>query len=265
MSTFPYHLIQSEEGQRTLTLYFSEGSKVVRDDHPYFDELLDEVQSSFPDVGYLAEKSDPEKVLAEAFSRLSDRVSVGNGRIYLDGDDVSEGALGKHILRCLETGVQDYAPFVRFLEKLAANPLDHTKHRLYGWLDATGGFTITEDGDIIGYKGVDEDGRSVRSGPAIVDGKRIHGKVPNTPGATIEFPRSEVEHDPSRGCAQGLHIGTWEYASGWGDRTLRVVFSPTDVVSVPTDSGDQKVRVCRYTVLADAYGKSDQAIEVVGG
>lgn len=267
MSQIQYHLVGGETGERTLTIFFDQGPRQLRGDHPYFDDVVAEVQSAFPDEGWLLDHSDPETVLKTAFERLTDRVTVSAGRLYLDNDDISDGALGQHILRCLEQGTEDYAPFVAFLEKLSANPQPHTKHRLYGWLEATDGFTIAEDGDIVAYKGVDADRRSIHSGPAVVDGVRITGKVPNAVGSVIEFPRSEVEHDPAQGCSTGLHIGTWEYASSFGTRTIRVKFSPTDVVSVPTDCGDQKVRVCRYTVLAedDAEVKSDQAIEVIGG
>jgi hypothetical protein len=62
--------------------------------------------------------------------------------------------------------------------------------------------------------------------------------------------RSAVEHNPARACASGLHVGTWEYASSFGNGVTAVVkVNPRDVVSVPTDCNGQKMRVSRYKVV----------------
>ena len=55
-------------------------------------------------------------------------------------------------------------------------------------------------------------------------------------------------------CSFGLHVGSYDYANGWagdGGRLLLVEFDPQDAVSVPTDCNFQKLRVCKYKVVAD--------------
>ena len=84
------------------------------------------------------------------------------------------------------------------------------------------------------------------------------------------MPRGDVEHDPGVGCHVGLHAGTWDYASSFAQgAVLTVEINPRDVVSVPTDCQDQKMRVCRYTVtgiteqelgsfVADEYDEDEE-------
>jgi hypothetical protein len=67
------------------------------------------------------------------------------------------------------------------------------------------------------------------------------------------MPRSEVAHNPRQACEAGLHVGTFNYVGGHTrEHVLEVHVNPRDIVSVPTDGGGQKVRVCRYTVAAVA-------------
>ena len=59
--------------------------------------------------------------------------------------------------------------------------------------------------------------------------------------------------DPSAGCAQGLHAGSYDYAKQYASGVLLLVkINPRDVVSVPTDSDWAKIRTSRYEVV-DAY------------
>lgn len=248
----PYRLVGGEDGEdSSLTVFLPTGPRVVREDNPMFEGVLDAVRDEFtaPDhVESLIE--DATRAVSAKFHLLSERVAVRDGRVYFDGDEV-DTTITDHILRFLSEGVEDWRGLVAFMENLSANPLGHSKTRLYGWLQATEGFAITNDGCFIGYKGLRDDLTSSHSGPATVNGRPFNGHVPNLPGNVVEMGRSQVEHDPSRGCSSGLHVGTWEYASGWGSRVVRVKVNPRDVVSVPTDSGDQKLRACRYEVLGE--------------
>jgi hypothetical protein len=226
---------------------------VAHQSHPNFkriaQQFLDQDENGF------AELFDIPKAVEASFARLSERVTTKAGRIYFDGDEV-HGTLVDTILRFLDEG-EDFAPLVKFFENIAANPNDHSREQLYDWLVGQqkhdGGVTIDEDGYLVAYKGVGRDGdgslRSVSSGKAIVDGVEVQGRIPNEVGSTVEMPRSEVVHDPGNACSRGLHVGTFDYAQGWASGALlRVSVNPRDVVSVPTDAGGQKVRVCRYII-----------------
>ncbi len=243
------HLATRPSGERTLTVFLDSGPLVVNDDHPNFDEILAGARGDL-ESDELFELADLSQAVAKRFDSVSRRVSVANGVVYFDGDPV-HNALTTHIVRALDDGA-DFAPLVKFYEKLAANPNEHSREQLYEWLSRRD-FTILPDGDFLAYKGCARNSEgvavSVNRGKAVVNGQAVNGAVPNPDGAVVEFPRSEVQFDPSVGCARGLHVGDYSYASSWARGVLlSVSVNPADVVSVPTDSNAAKVRVCRYKV-----------------
>lgn len=223
------------------------------DQHPAWDRIIQGVMSEDANVYKLF---DVGAVAAEAFKRLSDRVTISGGNVYFDNEKVN-GALEEQISRFVEAGTEeDWLPLIKFYEKVMTNLNQHTREQLYRWLNQQQ-ITITEDGDFIAYKGVkprkatdDFEWESISGGRAIVNGTVYSGNIPNDVGAIVEMPRGEVQHDPSVGCHTGLHAGTWAYAKDFSKgAVLRVAINPRDVVSVPTDCNDAKLRTCRYTVL----------------
>lgn len=223
--------------------------------HPNFGLILNTVRDPDAEVEDIRDLFDVGRGIVKSFADgpLSSRVSVEGESILLDGEPLHNAVTEQVLALLSEDRLGDTRPLVLFIEKIEANPNAHSREQLYNWLAAAqsvdGALTIAPDGDIVGYKGVNDDLTSVHAGPAIVDGQAVTGHVPNAIGSVIEMARDQVHHDPSVGCSRGLHIGTWGYASGWGSTVLKVKFNPSDVVSVPTDCSAQKVRVCRYTVL----------------
>lgn len=235
---------------RTVQVVVNGELHVAANTHPNFEEIIRRAALGDESV---VELFDVSKTVEKKFEDLSERISVRGGRVYFDRDEITDQpALTSQIVSFLQDG-EDFGPLVNFYEKLMSNPNEHSREQLFRWLD-THKFTITDDGDIVGYKGVsvDSDGiyRSIHAGPAIVDGEPVNGYVPNQIGSVIEMPRKDVTFDPAHGCSTGLHVGTWEYASGFSRGTvLEVHVNPRDVVSVPTDCNDAKVRTCRYAVV----------------
>lgn len=189
------------------------------------------------------------------------RLRVEGNRVTFDGDPI-ESVLEAHILRLLhEDGTprdsKNWGAFARFVENLYGNVSEYVRGQLFGWLSYESlnghGFTLTEDGCFIGYKGLTgtkDAPTSISHGTATVNGKRHTGAIPNPVGAIVEMPRSEVQFDPAIGCAPGLHIGTLDYARGWSRGVLALVkVNPRDVVSVPVECLAQKIRARRYEVL----------------
>lgn len=237
------------EGSSTITVVVpGHTPKSAQSDHPNFDKIRELALAGDESVIELFE---PGIAAIERFERLTERVTYANGNIYFDGDKVAN-PIAMQILRFLEEDVDDWYPLVLFLENLQQNPNEHSREMLYTWLEPRD-FTITQDGKILGYKGVSRtDGRffSINRGSAIVDGTVVEGSIPNEIGSVIEMPRNSVQFDPSEGCSTGLHVGTWSYANSFGGgNVLEVHVNPRDVVSVPTDSQQQKMRVCRYEVV----------------
>lgn len=254
----PYHHVKTEGGRESLTIFTPSGAPIVATgDHPHFAELLEGAQSD-ASADELLGLADLSNAVAQHFDSLSERVSVAHGRVFFDGDEV-DSTITQQIVRCLEDPtVGDWKPLVLFMENVAANPNEHSREQLFDWLRDRE-FTVTTNGCFIAYKGVtsigegdDETYVSCSSGSGIVNGELHEGQLPNYVGATVEMPRSDVQHDPSRGCHTGLHVGTYKYAQGYNRAALlTVLVNPRDVVSVPTDCNAEKMRVCRYVISDD--------------
>lgn len=243
-----------QDGEEFVTVFDPdlESPLIATDQHPRWDEIVEALYGEDAEDVTLTEIEDLfdlSKAVARVFRNLTERVSVANGRVYFDGDEVHEAITG-HLVRALEDADEDTAySLAAFMENVAANPSDHSREQLYEWLDRRD-FTITPEGEVIAYKGVTSDLKSIRHGKAIVNGEAVNGAVPNDPGNIVEYPRSEVVADSAIGCAQGLHVGDWDYAEGWArGAVLEVIVNPRDVVSVPTDCNAAKVRVSRYRVV----------------
>lgn len=238
-----HYLLNSDHSRTTLTVFVNDELQLVEDTHDDFEAILEAVQNDDGDA--VLRLINKEKAVSSLFEKVSDRVSVSNGLVYFDGKAV-ENVLTDHVLKSIREGSTDHLPFVRFWEKLEENPSEHSKTNLLDWLMADS-FSITDDGDIIGYKGVTQSLLSKNSGHGVVNGVPVNGQLDNTPGNFVEVARSYVEHDPRVGCSTGLHVGTWSYASGFSSIVIEVHVNPRDVVSVPTDCSAQKMRVCAYT------------------
>lgn len=240
--------IVGDEDESNIIVYASGAMRVAHSTHPYFEQIVAGARAGDESI---VELFDLAEAAASRFDRLSERVSVANGTIYLDGEPI-DNALTEQVLRFIEAGLDDWKPLVAFFENVQANTNEHSREQLYTWL-ANEDFTITDDGMIVGYKGVrkTDDGLvSINSGRAIVNGVVHNGNIPQPFGGIVEMPRSEVQHDPSVGCHRGLHVGTYAYANGFAQGALlEVHVNPRDVVSVPTDCSWAKMRVCRYSIV----------------
>lgn len=66
--------------------------------------------------------------------------------------------------------------------------------------------------------------------------------------------RNQVNEDATQTCSHGLHVANWDYAhnvysAGSDAVMLEVEVNPADVVAVPVDYNQAKMRVCKYKVL----------------
>lgn len=244
--------------QQNLTVLANGNLLVANEEHPNWQAIVKAVViDGSNDEDAVEQLFDVSRAVATKFEKVSERVSVANGRVYLDGDEV-HGSLSAQIVRFLEEGVDNWQPLVKFLEKVATNVNQHSREQLYEWL-ARHKFAITDEGNFVAYKGVNADLSSISRGPGIVNGEAV-AQVVNPIGAVVEIARSKVVHDPAVGCASGLHAGTWEYASGFArGAVLEVHVDPRDVVSVPTDCDWAKIRTCRYTVVRQVNTPTNSA------
>lgn len=250
MTTLKYNLVSVGDDDANLTLFVRGEMYIASSTHANWLKIVTGVLSGDENV---VDLFDVSKTVSAKFETLSGRATVSNGRLYFDGDEM-HNALADEVVRFLDEGVDDWKPLIAFLEKVQQNPQEHSRNQLFEWLTRRA-FTITDAGDIIGYKSVKSDGAgtytSISSGTAIVNGEVKTGRIPQKVGDVVTMPRADVAFDPSQGCSTGLHVANWDYATTWTshDAVLAVAVNPRDVVSVPTDCDFQKVRVCRYQVM----------------
>lgn len=263
---------ETDTGQEFLTVFVDGQLRPpVDDSHPNYQAIKAACQASLNgeavDENALNDLFNVADTIRRRFERLSDRVTIKDSTVLVDGDPI-HGTLQEQIIQFLDAG-EDFAPLVEFYEKLLTNPLGDVREGLYDWINgqrANGNFTITPEGNILGYKSVkaqrpewrkDAPSNTVyvpsRRGEGIVNGRDVSRSefIEQVPGDTVEMPRSRVLHAPSLACADGLHIGTFKYAESFygGDTVLLVEFSPRDIVSLPDSNATWKLRVCRYKVV----------------
>lgn len=278
MNVLSMNRVESDDDKVTLNVVVKEGDDrktiSIPSTHARWDEIQEAVEAYMADL-----TPEGNEALAETIIRLmvpvrevgkrliqvqglmQGRMTLQDNKLFVDGDPM-DPALEGHILRMVREdgslkGDRNWRSFAKFVENLYSNMNEHVRQQLFGWLSYENtygrGFTITADGCFIGYKGcagTAEEPVSRHRGPAVVDGVPMNGAIPNKPGSIIELARSQVQFDPAVGCASGLHVGTYAYASGWARGVLVTVkVNPRDVVSVPTECEAQKIRTCRYEVL----------------
>ena len=141
-----------------------------------------------------------------------------------------------------------FQPLVQFLDNLMQNPSMQSQKELYDFLEHEN-LAITSDGYFLAYKAVRGD---------YMD--KYAGKFRNQVGDVCEMTRAKVDDNRSRGCSQGLHAGALNYVASYGsidagDKIVIVKINPKDVVSIPSDSNCEKLRTCRYEVVAEYEGE----------
>lgn len=233
------------------------------DEHPLFDEIVDAAVNGDESV---VDLFDASHRAAAVFESITDRVTVANSRVYVDQTEV-EDVFADQIVRFMNEGRDDFMPLVRFLEKVYSNVSEGIRENLSRWLNAEQ-FTITEDGNILGYRGLNADYTSKHAGPGIVNGEQVHGHLDNSVGNTVELPVDLVEENAHKGCASGLHVGTYNYASGWagpGGVVVSVSVDPRHVRSVPYECASEKMRVSKYVVTSTITSKVTDSVYSASG
>jgi hypothetical protein len=180
----------------------------------------------------------------KAFSAFTgDKVKVIDNQVFFNGEPI-HNYLSEKILSFMEKGLP-HESLIKFLERLMANPSRRAINELYAFLSHKN-LPITDAGTFLAYKSVRSDYTDHHT-----------GNFNNSIGNTLEMTRNNVCDDHNQGCSVGFHAGSLQYASSFGGREsvlLIVEIDPADVVSVPSDCECQKLRTCKYKVVAKYDG-----------
>lgn len=232
---------------KSLTLYVSgESPRVYDADSRVYKEGVSLIKGGRADeLGDLLEKVN--RVVCSV-----DGMSVENDVVFVDGESVPcvFGDKLKEMAR-MDLPVDSWLNFWRLLRD---NPSYNSVRELADCLERNH-HPLLPDGRFLAWKGVRTDFKD-----------KYSGKFDNSVGNIVSVPRNEVDDNREMHCSNGLHVATYEYASNYAgcDGVLvEVAVNPANVVSVPTDSSFQKMRVTEYEVLAVSKNGARQAEYVV--
>ena len=189
-----------------------------------------------------------------------------DGLLYFEDEQVAKDPTNR-IVECLQQGFP-HQFMMNYLTNLYDNVSERAVQESYKW-SSHKGLPITEDGMLVGYKGVRPYAGETIQGKngEIKEGDLVDiytgNSFRNNVGDTASMKRRQVCDDHTQGCDSGLHVGTYDYACNWAGNTGVVVlvkFNPKDIVSVPSDCECQKMRVSSYEVISVAREQLEEAV-----
>ena len=202
-------------------------------DHPKFMEI----------IGLLREEKYDEAMEMLNMKRGLER--------YISGDLIIEGGTLKYKDLIIDSGLtrrivgkmqngEPFEPLVAFFENLMANPSRRAVYQLYDFLEHND-IEITDDGHFIAWKRVNSNFKDMYT-----------GKFDNSPGTVVKVNRFQVDENPNVTCSHGLHLAAKSYIPHYGGGSGKVIackVNPADVVAIPTDYNNAKMRCAGYEVL----------------
>lgn len=218
-----------------------------------FSELLDRlIDSSFAqeDLEFVFVALQPTLSL-DKFSQGKLQIDPKERKVFYVADEdtvphLVDNSLTTRVIDMVRSGDSGVQTLLNFLEKLMENPSRRAVNELYGFLQAND-IEIGEDGDFYAWKKVRDDYLDIHS-----------GTIDNSPGAHPRVARNMVDEDSNRTCSYGLHVCSKSYLPHFGNcvnnRVVKVKVNPKDVVAVPADYNNAKMRTAGYEVVEDVSG-----------
>lgn len=182
--------------------------------------------------------------VAKAITRyMRGYVVIQDGVITYKGLEIHGGMTGR-ILDAMASGESKQVDkLVAFFERLMANPSNRAVNELFSFLEAND-IEITDDGYFYAWKKVRRDYKDIYT-----------GKMDNSPGKEVRVPRNMVDENSEVTCSHGLHVCSKSYLKSYGGHNnvavLKCKVDPADVVAIPKDYNNAKMRCCGYYVEAD--------------
>lgn len=234
-SNFPF-----VKTNKSITVHFNGDSRTAIKGDSLYDKLDRALTSQ--DWDLIPTLLYPESYIATASHQ---QMKVEEGQVYVQtakGWWPVPSDLNNTIIEYMNND-NPFDRLVKFAVNLSENPSYLSVQQLFNFLNKNN-FTITPEGKFIAYRSVRPDYKDWYT-----------GTFDNSPGCEPRVERSQVDDDPTRTCSRGLHVAAMEYArdhyGSWnkGSVLIYVEVDPKDVVAVPADYHNQKMRVCGYKVL----------------
>ncbi len=239
----------------TVTAIVSGQTYCFGKSHPNYNKLINHLKNN--NVEHFEASYD---IVSHVNAYCEGYVNCTDGALTWDGIKMPE-MFTSTILDMVKQGFP-FEPMLNFLDNLSQNPSDHAVVELFDFMENKN-MPITYDGCFLAYKAVREDYKDIYS-----------GTFDNSIGSVCQVARNKVDSNRDNGCGHGLHVGAIDYAKSYGgididdqdndggNRLMICKVNPRDVVSVPTDSKFQKLRCCRYEVVAEFDSVFDKVVHM---
>ena len=238
---FPYPYLLTDT---TFSVFLQRGTFSIDRSNTNWDRIVDAVNGNRPVasedelVSLISAANALEEGLKAVYGDTEGNITIKNGSLFWNGKLI-DNAVSAKFLDLYREGFPTES-FVRFAEKLYANPWIGAREELYPWLEQCE-LPIFPDGDILAYKRVNPDYTDCHT-----------GTIDNHIGAVVTMDRDEVDQDRRTLCSTGLHFCSKHYLSGFhpGSPVMLIKINPADVVSVPYNE-QGKGRCSRYEVVGE--------------
>lgn len=200
--------------------------------------------------------SPPEEI--EKVIDFSSYVTKTFDELSFDIDDTGQIYIDNELLpKCIADRLHNYSELdvvervkaiILFWKNCKLNPDDTARTDLFAFLSHNS-MPITSDGCFIGYKYV------TRLGDKLVDAytQRFDYSIGQKP----KMRREDCDSDRYNPCSRGLHVGALSYVNN--HKTENVIISvkvnPKDVVAIPIDYNQTKLRCCEFESLEILNGE----------
>lgn len=219
-----------------LTLFWNGKTKIVPVGTPAYDDVMRLIKSNADPATIISACDLAERVKLKC--HCSGLFSTDEDNTVWIGKEKCPKALSDRIIDFVEHGLP-FEPLIKFWNNCVANPDPRARTDLFAFLEHNG-HPITEDGCFIAYRKVTPDFKDHRT-------KTMDNRV----GQTVRMERSQCNSNPDETCSAGLHVAAIDYAWSFSNGpTVCVKVNPKNVVAIPRDYNNQKMRCCEFTVLS---------------
>jgi hypothetical protein len=220
--------------------------KEVKNSHGQFQNVVNLIKQ-----GKLQEALDAFDITSKLNLHSSHKFYVLDGVVYLNASkpEPLPAALSDRVIAFADNGL-DFQPLVNFWNNLKQNPSRESVKDLYAFL-LHNNIPITKDGCFVAYKRVNDKYMDIQT-----------GKFDNHPGKSPSMDRADVDADRNVTCSRGLHVAAFNYANSFypNGHLMEIKVNPADVVSVPVDYNNEKMRVCKYYVVKECAGPREEPL-----
>lgn len=210
----------------------------LTDDHTDFANILEMLKTGRNDEAEVA----LDRATAIRAAVTETKFSIVGNVVSYNGRDLPT-VMADYIIR-MKNEDFDLGPLEKFTDNLFQNPSFRALNEAFRFIQANQ-MPITEDGCFIGYRAVTPEYTDIRT-----------QKFDNSIGAIVKEDRNLVDENPDRTCSNGLHVCSLEYinSGGYGRSDspwIIVKVNPRDVVAVPRDYNNTKLRCCEFEVIGE--------------